>query len=166
MANTSYQVNDIIGANLYQVDTKPLFPLGTIVRAQDASLGSGHFVYLKGVASCVEGSFITYKAKDRTAVLLAANAIGAAGIAMAAVDAATKFGWFQIEGKAVGKVAAGFADNGLVYATATAGTADDAAVAGDRVKNALGASAIDTPVTGQAYIDLYPFPFIDDGSAA
>lgn len=165
MANTAYRSTAPMGPDFYKVDTTPGFALGTVVKGKDESLGEGEFIYLAGVASCVEGSFVTYKPKNYTAVLLAANAIGAAAIAMAAV-VASSYGWFQIRGKAVGKVAALFADNGLVYATATAGTADDAPVAGDRVKNALGGSAIDTPVTGQAYIDLYPYPFMDDGSAA
>lgn len=165
MANTAYRSSSIAGVDLYAVDDSAKFALGQIVQANDKTLGNGEFIYLKGVASCAEGSFVTYRPKDWTAILLAANAIGAVGIALAATVAA-KYGWFQIRGKGVGKVAAAFADNGLVYATATAGTADDAVVAGDRVKNALGCSAIDTPATGYAYIDLYPYPFMDDATAA
>ncbi len=166
MANTNYRAEGIVGPDFYVVDASNVWGLGAIVLGKSPTLGEAEFVYLKGVAACVEGSWATYKPKDWTAVLLAAAAIGATGIALAAVDAATKFGWFQIRGKAVGKVAALFADNGLCYATATAGTADDAVIAGSRVKNALGGSAIDTPVAGQAYIDLYPYPFMDAGSAA
>lgn len=165
MAMTAYRASSAIGANLYQIDTVPQFPLGTIVDGVDASLGFGRFVYLKGVTNCAEGSFVTYKAKNNTAVLLAANAIGNVGIAMGAASAATKYGWFQIVGKAAGKVSASFADDGLVYATATAGEADDAVVAGDRVKQAYGASAIDTPATGYAYISLN-LPWMDDATAA
>ena len=164
MAYTSYRASEAAGADFYAVDSVQTFALGTVLKGVDASLGQGEFIYLKGVASCVEGSFVTYSEKDQTAILLAANAIGSVGIAMAATVAG-KFGWFQIKGAAVGKVAAAFADNGLVYATATAGTADDAAVAGDRVKCALGASAIDTPATGFAYIDIR-YPWMDDATAA
>lgn len=167
MAMTDYRAVDEVGVDPYAVDdTIPQFPLGCIVRLKSPSLGYAEAVYLKGVASCAEGSFVTYRPKDHTAILLAANAIGAAGIALGAASAATKFGWFIVRGRGVGKVAAAFADAGLVYATATAGTADDAVVAGDRVKNALGSSAIDTPATGFAYIDLYPYPFMDDATAA
>jgi hypothetical protein len=95
---------------------------------------------------------------------LAANAIGPVAIAMSACVTG-EYGWYQIQGKAVGKVASGFADNGNVYATATAGTVDDAIVAGDRVKNAKGASAIDTPSTGLAEMEISR-PFMDDALAA
>ena len=91
---------------------------------------------------------------DGTTALLAANAVGPGGLAMSANILATTYGWYQISGKGVGLVAAGFADNADCYATATAGTVDDAVVAGDRVHNANGASAIDTPATGQAEIQL------------
>lgn len=164
MAMTSYRCSGPFAFDLYSVDDAPKAPLGTVVQGLDASLGYGEFVYLKGVANCVEGSHITYSPKDHTAVLLAANAIGASGIALSA-GVANKYFWAQIRGKAVGKVAAAFADGGLVYATATAGTADDAVVAGDRVKLAYGASAIDTPATGFAYIALYPYPYMDDTTA-
>lgn len=143
-------------------------PLGTIIKAVDiasTAYGEGEFIYLKGVASTVVGSFVTYNMDDGTTALLAANAIGPVATAMSINDAATSYGWYQIKGKAVGKVAASFADNGLVYATATAGTADDAVVAGDRVKNCLGASAIGTPSTGLAEMEM-DHPFMDDATAA
>jgi hypothetical protein len=41
--------------------------------------------------------------------------------------------------------------------TSTAGSVDDAVVAADKIDGARGASAIDTPTTGFAYINLnYP----------
>jgi hypothetical protein len=107
---------------------------------------------------------VTFEQDDHSTALLAANAIGPVAIATAATVANT-FGWYQIYGKGVGLVAAGFADNGNVYATSTAGTADDAVVAGDRVKNARGASAIGTPAAGQAEVEIW-YPFMDDGLAA
>lgn len=139
-------------------------PLGTIVRATDPTYGAGEFIYLKGVASTAIGSWVTYNMDDGSTALLAANAIGPVGVAMSA-NVASQYGWYQISGKAVGKALASYADNGLVYATATAGSVDDAAVAGDRVKNALGASAIDTPSSGFAEFEINR-PFMDDGSAA
>jgi hypothetical protein len=164
MAYTDFQSVEQVGVNLYNVDSVPQFPLGQTVEAKSSTLNTGEFIYLKGVASCVEGSFVTYSGKDFTAVLLAANAIGSVGVACGAVVANT-YGWFQIRGKAVGKVAASYADNALVYATATAGVADDAVVAGDRVKQANSCSAIDTPVTGFAYISIQ-YPWMDDATAA
>ena len=53
----------------------------------------------------------------------------------------------------------------LVYATSTAGSIDDAVVAGDRVKLAIGASAVDTPSSGLAEFEIQR-PYMDDGTAA
>jgi hypothetical protein len=84
---------------------------------------------------------------------------------MSANVAGPNYGWYQIGGKAVGKALTGFADNGLVFATSTAGSIDDAVVAGDRVKKAIGASALDGPATGMAEFEL-DRPFMDDATAA
>lgn len=139
-------------------------PVGTIVRAADPVYGSGEFIYLEGVASTAVGEWVTYNADDGTTALLAANAIGPVAVSMS-VNVANQFGWYQIQGKAVGLAAANYADNGLVYATATAGTVDDDVVAGDRVKRAKGASAVDTPSTGLAEFEI-DRPFMDDASSA
>jgi hypothetical protein len=149
---------------IYEVSTTQQHALGTRVRAIDVDYGEGEFIYLKGVASCIEGAFVTFNADDGTTALLVANAIGPVAVAPAAI-VADRYGWFQVYGKAVGKVSASFADNGNVYATATAGEVDDAIVAGDRVKNCKGASAIATPAAGLAEMEL-AYPFMDDALAA
>lgn len=138
--------------------------LGTILCATDPTYGEGEFIYLKGVASTAVGSWVTYNSDDNTTTLLAANAIGPVAVAMSA-NVANQYGWYQIQGKAIGKALASFADNANVYATATAGSVDDAVVAGDRVKNAKGASAVDTPSTGLAEFEIAR-PFMDDALAA
>jgi len=158
-------VNGRLGLQPIDVtDTVQNLPLGTVVCAEDPILGEAQFIYLQGLASTVVGSWVTYNQSDWSSTLLAANAIGSVGIAMSA-NVASQYGWYQITGKAVGLAAAGFADNGNVYATATAGTVDDAVVAGDRVKIAKGASAVGTPAAGQAYFEIQ-YPFMDDGLAA
>lgn len=142
------------------IDDSKLVPLGTIVTAYDSTYGSGEFIYLKGLDSTVVGSFVTYNLDDGSTALLAANAIGPVAIAMAATVTG-KYGWYQISGKAVGKVAASFADNANVYSTATAGTVDDAVVDGDMVHLCKGASAIGTPSTGLAEMEISR-PYVDD----
>jgi len=139
-------------------------PLGMIMRAADPIYGAGEFIYLAGVASTVLGSWVTYNSDDNSTTLLAANAIGPVAVAMG-INVASSYGWYQIQGKAVGKALAAFADNANVYATATAGSVDDAVVAGDRVKGAKGASAVDTPSTGLAEFEI-SYPFMDDALAA
>jgi hypothetical protein len=144
-----------------------LLPLGTRVKAIDiasTAYGQGEFIYLKGVASTVLGSIVTYSQDDGSTALLVANAIDPVAVSMSD-NGASSYGWYQIFGKAVGKVLAGFVDNANCYATATAGSIDDAVVAGDRVKCMKGASAINTPATGLAELDIQ-YPYMDDGLAA
>lgn len=145
-------------------DTVQNHPLGTIVRAIDPVYGAGEFIYLKGVASTAVGSWVLYNPDDFSTSLLAANDIGSVAVAMSAC-VANNYGWYQIKGKAVGLVLTGFVDNANVYSTATAGSVDDAVVAGDRVKNAKGASAIGTPSAGLAEFEI-DRPFVDDAVAA
>lgn len=134
--------------------------LGTIVRAEDPTYGAGEFIYLAGVASTAVGSWVTINLDDGSTTLLAANAIGPVGVAMSA-NVASQYGWYQISGKAVGKALADYADNGLVFATATAGSVDDAVVDGDMVHLAKGASAVGTPSAGLAEFEISR-PYTDD----
>lgn len=161
----TYKVSSpqIVGQAITANSTTQNLPLGTIVQAIDETYGAGEFIYLKGVGSTVVGSAVTYNADDFSTALLAANAIGPVGVAMSAC-VANEFGWYQIQGKAVIK-AGTVADNGNVYATATAGTVDDAVVAGDRVKGAKFASADGTPSAGLAECEISR-PFMDDAVAA
>lgn len=138
--------------------------LGTILPSDDRTYGAGEVIYLKTNAITARGSWVTYNPDDGSADLLAANAIGPVAVALG-VMAANDYGWFQISGKAVGLALAAYADNALVYATATAGSVDDAVVAGDRVKSAKGASAVGTPSAGLAEFEIWR-PEMDDASAA
>lgn len=138
---------------------------GQIIQAKDETYGSGEFICLLGAASTAVGSWVTYNSDDNSTTLLAANAIGPVAVAMSANTSTSSYGFYQIQGKAIGKALTGFVDNANVYATATAGSVDDAVVAGDRVKNAKGASAVDTPSTGLAEFEIAR-PWMDDALAA
>ena len=156
--------NSLIGQPVSETSTTLKHRLGDRFKCSDPTYGPGEFIYLQGVASTAVGSWVTFNQDDGTTALLAANAIGPVAVAMSA-NVANQYGWYQIYGKAVGKALTGFADNGNVYATATAGSVDDAIVAGDRVKNAKGASAVDTPSAGLAEFEIQ-YPVMDDGLAA
>lgn len=154
--------NTLIGNQpIEQVSTDQRHPLGTEVQAVDPVYGEGTFVYLKGAASTVLGSAVLINSDDWSSSLLAPDNIGPVGIAMGPTVAGS-FGWYQRIGKAIARVAAGFVDNANVYATSTPGVLDDAVVAGDRVKNCKGASAISG---GLAEMEI-DRPFVDDALAA
>lgn len=143
-------------------------PLGTRIQAIDKATtdyGIGEFIYLKGVASTVVGSVVLIDQDDFSTSLATANDVGYLAVAMAAT-VASEYGWYQVKGKAVIKGLSGLADNASLYLTSTAGSLDDAVVAGDRVKGyAKTASALDTPSTGLAEADIVN-PFVDNGEAA
>lgn len=155
--------SNVIGFQpISETSTVKNHPLGTRVTAYDPNYGVGEFIYLAGVASTVAGSWVTYNADDFTTTLLAPAAIGPVAVAMSANDAATDYGWYQIDGKASAS-AADVADNAKVYIDTAAGKCDDAAVAGDRVYNARWASADDT-ATNLADVEIH-YPFVKDESA-
>lgn len=131
--------------------------LGTI--AYDADAPGDAYIYLKGVASTVDGSFVVYDEAYAT-VLAVADAQGGVAIARAAV-VADKYGWYPVEGSHQGLCLASFVDNGKVYLTATPGSVDDSDVAGDAVIGVIGRSARDT-TTGQALFQLIGRPMVMD----
>lgn len=162
-----------IGSQIYnqaidENSTTQHAPLGTVIEAKDVATtdyGVGEFIYLKGVASTVVGSVVLIDQDDFTTSLATANDVGYLAVAMAAT-VANEYGWYQIAGKCVIKGLSGLADNASLYLTSTAGSLDDAVVAGDRVKGyAKTASALDTPSTGLAEADMR-HPFVDNGEAA
>lgn len=144
------------GQAIDETSTTQEAPLGTIVTAKDVAstgYGIGEFIYLKGVASTAVGSWVTI-ADNHTTALAVADAVGQVAVAMSAC-VANNYGWYQISGQAAGKVLASFAaTDGDAYLTATAGSLDDADVAGDLVLGAVPVSAIDTPSTGLAEFQL------------
>lgn len=151
----------VCGQPIAATSTTKKHPLGSIASATDETYGAGEFIYLAGVASTVVGSVVTYNMDDGTTTLAVADAIGPVAVAMS-INVAAQYGWYQIQGKGVAKVLAGFADNANCFLTATAGSVDDADVAGDFVSGMKGASAIDTPSTGLAEVELSR-PFVRDG---
>ncbi len=147
--------NPVIGVVTDVHATTALNTLGTTQKDVNGNV----FVYMQGVASVVAGTWVSYDEAFVTTRLVA-NAKGRVAIAMAAIDATTDFGWFQIYGSATGKALTAFADNGLVYMTSTDGSVDDAVVATSVVYGAIGRSAVnETTLLATFELD---FPFVND----
>ncbi len=84
------------------IDTAAAVPLGTIIRAVSPTYGQGEFIYLKGVASVVAGDCVTYDGAFQTVRAAAGNSLPRpVAFALAAV-VASRWGWFQISGYAIG----------------------------------------------------------------
>lgn len=129
MVNT-WQVQEpfIVEQKIEDASTTQKYPLGTIVRASNSTLGTGEFIYLKGVASTLLGWIVRYDDTFQTAADTSAltDSLPLA-IAMAATTA-SYYGWYQISGMAVAKKASAttFADgaglaagSGLAIAVST-----------------------------------------------
>lgn len=129
------------------------YRLGTRKRG----VNGNEYVYLKGVTNCADGSWVVVAA-GWTAVLAVASTQGMIAVANAAVDAATKYGWFTIWGVEDALVLASYdGTNGAgTYLTSTDGSMDDTDVAGDAVFGAIGLTDRDT-TTGMSSFSLsYP----------
>lgn len=136
--------------NFTDVDTTARFPLGMRVTVKDtgstAYPGDAELIYLPGVASTARGSVVTISgaAGTYTTTLIAARAIGDVAVALAAVTAATSFGWYQTRGVGVALCDAGVVDGAALYIDGTSGRIDDTVVAGDAVQGMRAASTDDT----------------------
>lgn len=157
----TWQVLEPIGiADLTNVDTTAAWPLGKRCKAQDkgtTGYGFGEFVYLSGVTSTVRGSVCLITDTFGTS-LIAARAIGAVCVALAIVDATTKFGWYQVLGKAVAACDT-VAANAPCYIDGTSGRIDDAVVAGDAVQ---GMRTVTSDDTGTCVVNMAGYPLVGD----
>lgn len=128
---------------------------GDIVRFVDPVYGVGEFIYLKGVASTVVGSLVTYDLNAGTTTLApATGGNGPVAVAMSA-NLLNFAGWYQITG-----IAAVKAPNAMVVGAdifmlaATPGSVDDAAVNGEQILNAKALSTTGNPSAGLALIEI------------
>ncbi len=136
-----------------QVDAEQKQRLGRRIR--DAA--NKEYIYLKGVTSTAAGSWVSFDENHATA-LLAANAVGRVGIAMAAIDASTKYGWYQIYGvNTIASTDTVAADKAL-FIDGTSGRADDAVVTGDLIVGAKSEAADSSNV---CTVSLN-YPFVTD----
>jgi hypothetical protein len=146
---------EVIKQKLDETSTTQNFPLGKIIQAYDkdtTAYGNGEFIYLKGVASTAIGEPVIYDLDAGTTTRVVAGSRGNVAFAMSA-NVASQFGWYQIAGTAVGKTGT-VASGARPYATATAGTLDDAVVSGDAIDNARYITANGTPSAGFTLLQI------------
>jgi hypothetical protein len=148
-----------------QVDSTALYELGTIAKAESATYGPLELIYLKAGSGVTEalGSVVGFGGDYETVLAVANGVYSGVAVALGAVEAG-EYAWHVIRGNVPTKVLASFADNANCYLTATAGSLDDAVVAGDYVYKAKSITAIDTPSTGLAVV-FFNDSFTTDGLA-
>lgn len=146
---------------LTDVDTSARMPVGTTVMGVDASGCSAEFIYLQGCASTIVGSVVTYDEAGAT-TLIAANAVGPVAVALAIVDATTKYGWYGIKGTFPTDVVANCADNAKLGRETTDGKVGDGFASGDAITGAVSRAA----TTAAAVVNCqYLYPSVNDSSA-
>lgn len=145
---------------LNDTSTVQLHPLGKIVRGADSTYGGGEFIYLKGVASTVVGSLVTYDSYLATTTLApATGGKGPVAVSMSA-NVLANYGWYQIAGAAAVKAPNAMTAGAEVFMlAATPGSVDDAAVNGEQVVNAVVSTSTGTPSSGLGII-LINRPFL------
>jgi len=141
---------------LSQVDTTANFAVGTQTMDKDGNV----YVYMKGVASTIVGSWVTYD-EDYVTTLLVANAIGPVAVSMG-INIANTWGWYQIFGKAEACVITTCAADVCVGFETTAGYVGDGKAAGDMIYGAVSreSSGAGTGV----YTCQITYPFVTDES--
>jgi hypothetical protein len=154
------RIDGIGGQAIDEVSSTQVHPLGYRVIAQDPTYGQAEFVYVKGVASCVVGSVLTFNAYSGVTALATTRSKGLVGVAVSALVAST-YGFIQVTGAAVAKSLASAVAGATAYATGTAGSVDDAVVTGDVIYGATYASASDVPSSGFAVLSL-AHPYLGD----
>ena len=139
----AWNVTNLLGATIGTVDSSPNWPLGMKATARNTTSGyMGEFMYMKGAATTAAGTWALLNYDDGTTTLLVDGAIGPVGIATAATIAST-YGWYQVQGKASGKLIAGTAEDLGLYAqiTSSAGMAGVTSAGMSEIKGAASAQA-------------------------
>ena len=149
-----------------EVHDSALNPVGMEAETTDRKV----YVYLKGVASTADKSWVTYDEDGITALIAsgtAATCRGPVAVSTAAV-VADKYGWYARRGEHEALAISGgsAADNAIVYATATAGRVDDVAVANNQIIGAIFRSAEGATTAGVATVQLnFPWIGVDEAAA-
>lgn len=152
---------------LNRVDlTTPLQPVLTSVRGTDNTDGDAEFIYLQGCAGTIVGSVVTFDHLGQTA-LIVADASGPVAVAMAIVDAITKYGWYCVKGvvpvDVVANSAAAVAGGKNPGFETAAGKVGDGRAAGDEIHNFFQRVATTTAALALCQID---HPYVNNFTGA
>jgi hypothetical protein len=146
----------LTGSYPSQVDTVQKHRLGRREKFRHPTYGEGEFIYLPGAASTAAGDAVTYNGSTFATTRAAAGAgiPWTVAFATAAVDATTKWGWYQISGIAVGNktksvsmaagIAVGISTTALIAASSSLKELQNAwvAVVGSATTTTLGGDKI------------------------
>ncbi len=136
---TSADWAKFLGRDGTSVPVPMMYP-GMKLEAYDPVYGWAEFICAYGVASLQIGDAVRIGGGYATTRTVA-SIRGVIGISMSANTDTSALSWFCVRGQAPARVAAATAINTPLFVTATAGSLDDAVVAGDNVVGATAATA-------------------------
>ena len=147
-------ITPLVGAQrINEKSTTQNHPLGQIIQAEDASLGAGEFIYLKGVASTQVGSWVGYNGVTGATVLATANGNYPLAVSMTTNTTTASYAWYQISGVATALGLTSITHStGFLWLTGTPGSVDDASVIGDAIINARKTTTVHVVGT---FLDTY-----------
>ncbi len=118
------------------------------------------FVYLSGLTSTATGEWVVYDPGTFATTRLATTSKGQCAIATAAVDAATKWGWYGMIGSFAAFNLSATLSNNAVYASGTAGAGTSTITKNAQVKKAVTRGTITTTTGGAVQTCVIDRPFI------
>ena len=155
----SISVSNMIGVSLEYTDTSPSFAVGTTVNLNDG----GQAVYVRASSDVAQYSAVSVRFDNTVVPITTTNSANSkvVGFAQASI-ASAYYGWVQIGGKPVVKLAASCLPFVPLYTTATAGTLDDTVVSGGLV---AGIVALTTASGATALTCVAGYPHVLTGAA-
>ena len=155
----SISVSNMIGVSLDYTDTSPSFAVGTTVNLNDG----GQAVYVRASSDVAQYSAVSVRFDNTVVPITTTNSANSkvVGFAQASI-ASAYYGWVQIGGKPVVKLAASCLPFVPLYTTATAGTLDDTVVSGGLV---AGIVALTTASGATALTCVAGYPHVLTGAA-
>lgn len=138
------------------INTSKRFRLGTVKK----DITGNQYIYLKGVASTIAGSVVTYDPSTGVTALIVADMSGPVAVSMSANTVATSYSWYCVVGTVLTDVVA----NSAAYATTaknpgretTDGKVGDGRAAGDEINNFFQITATTTAALVNCNI-FWPF---------
>ena len=149
----------VIGVALGNTDTSPQFNVGTSVNLDDG----GQAVYVQAASAVAQYDAVSVRFNNTVVPITTTNSANSKAVGFAQTSiASAAYGWVQIGGKPVVKLAASCLPAVPLYTTATAGTLDDAAVSGGLV---AGIVAVTTASGATALTCVAGYPHVLSGVA-
>lgn len=150
----------------YCIDSRPAAGLpGEVHDTKQNTLGAvrefdtGFYIYLEGVASTAANDWVVYKQGTFTTARMTTAMRGNVAIASAAI-VANKYGWYGVRGAFTANNLSASLSNGYLYATATAGSAEDALIKNEQIQRATATGAPVTATGGGSQTVVIDFPTV------